>query len=319
MRLSGLASVWFGGAGASCACYCGSRPLLTDGSYVFYLETRIEMLESLLASHDIGFPRAENLEPCSRSAPEAGKTLVKSEAHSATTEKKEFGTGDVARPQSLSADRPRQAEPSHDSNSTNLSKPKSLASPAGISFARVVLAAVQHSVSDQGSARERGSSRQGSGSGTSMRDSFFGLHAKPTIEPASFPGREVASRLVALYFEHANPQIPILHRGEFMHVFEQAYVSREPRTARELYVLNMVFAIGSAVIVGEPDRAEASNDQKTPPGAPGYQAQPEEYHASAIVHLEECLSSSGGGLAVLQAVLLLAKFALFRPVPPGLW
>jgi hypothetical protein len=60
----------------------------------------------------------------------------------------------------------------------------------------------------------------------------------------------------------------------------------------------------------------------------GKQCQPEEYHASAIVHLESCLSSTssldradgfGGGLEELQAVLLLAGFALLRPVAPGLW
>ena len=36
------------------------------------------------------------------------------------------------------------------------------------------------------------------------------------------------------------------------------------------------------------------------------------------MHLEACLGS-GGGLEDLQAVLLLANFALLRPVPPGLW
>ena len=58
------------------------------------------------------------------------------------------------------------------------------------------------------------------------------------------------------------------------------------------------------------------------------QQQPEEYHASAIVHLESVLGSGagsdrsdgiGGGLEELQAVLLLCSFALLRPVAPGLW
>ena len=58
------------------------------------------------------------------------------------------------------------------------------------------------------------------------------------------------------------------------------------------------------------------------------QHQPEEYHASAMVHLESFLSSTpatdrpegfGGSLEELQAVLLLAGFALLRPVAPGLW
>ena len=50
--------------------------------------------------------------------------------------------------------------------------------------------------------------------------------------------------------------------------------------------------------------------------------QPEEYHSAAMQHLESFLGSEsesdqagfGGGLEELQAVLLLAGFALLRPV-----
>ena len=78
-------------------------------------------------------------------------------------------------------------------------------------------------------------------------------------------------------------------------------------------MLNMVFAIGGGIIMD--NQTYKTNDD----GSITKQAQPEEYHASAIVHLEACLSNSGGGLEELQAVLLLANFALLRPVPPGLW
>jgi hypothetical protein len=105
-----------------------------------------------------------------------------------------------------------------------------------------------------------------------------------------------------------------------MQMFEKAYSSPEPPSgARELYMLNMVFAIGCGVIVGEVVKTESSNSSQMAMDHSKHQGQPEEYHASAIVHLEACLSNSGGGLEVLQAVLLLANFALLRPVPPGLW
>jgi hypothetical protein len=102
-----------------------------------------------------------------------------------------------------------------------------------------------------------------------------------------------------------------------MRTFERIYATQDPaRGSRELYLLNMVFAIGCGVIVGEPVKSDSSGDA----GADNKnRCEPEEYHASAIVHLESCLSNSGGGLEVLQAVLLLANFALLRPVPPGLW
>lgn len=226
------------------------------------------------------------------------------------------------------------------------SDPRYLGSTSGISFARVVFAAVKSSVS--GAASERSSVRPSkpltarTGS-TSMRDSFFGLQTKPTIRQAPFPDRELGMKLVELYFEHANPQIPILHRGEFMALFEKAYQTDDrSRTPREAYMLNIVFAIGSGIIVGatsDADTESAGSEQSSgqrPLSPPmqkrrklsTYQHQPEEYHASAIVHLESFLGSSpaadrpdgfGGGLEELQAVLLLAGFALLRPVAPGLW
>jgi hypothetical protein len=227
------------------------------------------------------------------------------------------------------------------------SDPRYLGSTSGISFARVVFAAVKSSVS--GSSSERGSNRGGKAttnvvdSGTSMRDSFFGLQTKPTIKQAPFPDRELGSRLAELYFEHANPQIPILHRGEFMELFDRVYASGERhRTSRESYMLNIVFAIGAGIILGSSDTEDSpssdpgrspTKSRSSPPShkkrrLAGQQHQPEEYHASAIVHLENFLGSSpaadrpdgfGGGLEELQAVLLLAGFALLRPVAPGLW
>jgi hypothetical protein len=150
-----------------------------------------------------------------------------------------------------------------------------------------------------------------------MRDNFFGLHTKPSIRPAPFPDKKEGMRLVSLYFEHANPQIPILHRVEFMELLEQAYAKPPTeRLPRELYTLNMVFAIGAGVIVDDGNKAENQGD---PNRMNVDRSEPEEYHASAIVHLESCLGNSGGGMEVLQAVLLLANFALLRPVPPGLW
>ena len=156
--------------------------------------------------------------------------------------------------------------------------------------------------------------------GTSMRDSFFGLHTRPTIHPATFPDRQLAEKLVKLYFEHANPQIPVLHREDFMAMFEQAYADKgRVRGPRELYMLNMVFAIGGGIIMGDASRTGNMSSALSPGDVRSKQCQPEEYHASAIVHLEACLSNNVGGLVELQAVLLQANFALLRPVPPGLW
>jgi hypothetical protein len=213
-----------------------------------------------------------------------------------------------------------------------------LGSTSGISFARVVFAAVKSSVS--GSTSERGGVRpskpltSAATGGTTMRDSFFGLQTKPAIKPATFPDKDIGRRLMELYFEHSNPQIPILHRGEFLALFEKVYATEEKkRTPRELYMLNIVFATGAGVILEASDKNGDAENTDIKAGhsrkrqkLSHEQCRPEEYHASAIVHLESFLGSSssstdgiGGGLEELQAVLLLAGFALLRPVAPGLW
>ena len=95
-----------------------------------------------------------------------------------------------------------------------------------------------------------------------------------------------------------------------------------------------MFAIGAGIIFGSsslqhPDPAADSSSPTTKRAKlSNQQHPPEEYHASAIVHLESFLGSTsatdrpdgfGGGLEELQAVLLLAGFALLQPVAPGLW
>lgn len=312
-------------AGVLCVGYDPITKKEIPRSYIFYLETRVEQLEALLTSNKIEFPAAENLEYCSkrgiasnvvRSPTEPASSFMSDRADLATPGSMAESNGeDTARLQKL-------VNKSGLSGIPGAANPRHLGAASGISFARVVFAAVQSSVSDQRSTSDKGGVRPyksiaGNGSptgpGTSMRDSFFGLHTKPTIHPAPFPERSVGEKLMELYFEYANPQLPVLHRGEFDVVFEKAYAEEgRVRGPRELYMLNMVFAIGGAIILGEGGKSDdmASHGQK--------QAQPEEYHASAIIHLESCLGS-GGGLEELQAVLLLANFALLRPVPPGLW
>lgn len=281
---------------------------------MFYLESRVEQLEALLRSNNIQFPPADNLEYCSRPGADggAGQPLADSSASAipeatdpSTIARSNHARDEMAKP-------PKPVKPSGGK--------RHLGSANGVSFARVVFAAVQSSVGDHRSNSDKAGIRPyklGTGNGpaqagTSMRDSFFGLHTRPTIHPAPFPEKALATKLVDLYFEHANPQIPVLHRVEFMKMYESAYAEEgRVRGPKELYVLNMVFAIGGGIL-SDAQSATVGAEEKR-------QAQPEEYHASAIVHLESCLSNSGGGLEELQAVLLLANFALLRPVPPGLW
>ncbi|MCJ1381403.1 Fungal specific transcription factor [Xylographa soralifera] len=329
-------------------------------AYVYYLESRVSYLESLLSGRGIAFAAAEDFDLGTKPIVVDHSSLQspgieRAGQHNGSNKSPDGG---VESSPTTGWDHKQDEAEKLDKLVSNIglvsvqgaSDPRYLGSTSGISFARVVFAAVRSSVPSSTSERAgiRPSKPTDAGaaavSGTSMRDSFFGLQSKPAFKKAPFPDRDVGARLVNLYFEHANPQIPILHRGEFMSLFDRAYVSDEhKRSPRELYMLNIVFAIGSGIILdspnaGSPSSASASSAAsiKAEPPSPmpkklklsTQQSQPEEYHASAMVHLENFLGSTpaadrpegfGGSLEELQAVLLLAGFALLRPVAPGLW
>lgn len=227
------------------------------------------------------------------------------------------------------------------------SESKYLGSTSGVSFARVVSIAMNTSItsssytseSTTGRKRRRSPLRKRNISDeTAMRESFFGLHKKPKIRQAPFPTRALGLKLVNLYFEHSNPMYPILHRGEFMTLLDRVYASGREKsaTSRELYMLNIVFAIGAAIFLTEGSNDSSSDEDRSEQQRPSKrqgighskQYRPENYHASAILHLGSLLGASptsdrpdrvSSGLEDLQAVLLLAAFALLRPAEPGLW
>ncbi|CAZ83072.1 unnamed protein product [Tuber melanosporum] len=329
-------------------------------SYVHYLETRLAYLESLLANNSIPFPPAESFPDLAPPPPPPSQTPTTAS----------FLSPPIATANPPDVKRkplPNNPENTEDKKLDNLvsdiglvsfagaSDPRYLGSASGISFARVVFAAVKSSASGAGGLGIGGPKEelvQDGDEDTQMGGSFFGLHTKPSIIPAPFPSRTLAERLVNLYFEYANPQIPILHRGEFAGVIDKIYGSEEEvdftangvngsslgGTHKEKYLLNIVCAIGAGIFLTGPndgddeghDRHEAAGEN--PDGSPKIkveggrkpkrsfkQLEPESYHATAMVHLEAFLSQSKGGLEELQAVLLLAGYALLRPVSPGLW
>jgi Fungal specific transcription factor domain/Fungal Zn(2)-Cys(6) binuclear cluster domain len=320
-------------------------------SYVYYLETRLAYFEALLVANNIPFKPPDAFDV------EAGTIehgIVRSPEQKRNSTANGSGSIDLTPEKSHDPAWEKKQEDAEKLNKlvSNIgmvsvqgaSDPRYLGSTSGISFARVVFAAVKSSVSSNQNSERNGVRPSKpipnvASSGSTMRDSCFGLQTKPNIKQAAFPDKHLGGKLVNLYFEHANPQIPILHRDEFMELFERAYSSDRQRTPRELYLLNIVFAIGAGIIFGssDPEPATMHNTEvERDPSSPiakraklsNQQYQPEEYHASAIVHLESFLGSSsatdrpdgfGGGLEELQAVLLLAGFALLRPVAPGLW
>ena len=114
---------------------------------------------------------------------------------------------------------------------------------SGISFARVVLQSIKSSVNRTSSERDNRAKAEaipGRAGPSSLRESIFGLQTKPSVRPAPFPSRDVGLRLVNLYFQISHPQTPVLHRGQFMSIFERVYDhAGHVRTPRESYFLNI--------------------------------------------------------------------------------
>ncbi|KAK5133575.1 hypothetical protein LTR08_007614 [Meristemomyces frigidus] len=314
-------------------------------SYIFYLETRVNSLEDLLRSHNIPCPPPSEHFSISDDIKSGNNAPLKDEAVGPPPSRNLSTDESDALDPALHDNRDEHDQLNNLANNIGMvsvrgsSDSHHHSSKASIPFAKVVFAAVKRSIPQIPSDPETvGSSKQlpsatasGGGGGA---DSFFGLNTKPTIKPAPWPERHIGLALVELYFEHANPQIPILHRGEFLGLFERVYATApKKRGPRELYLLQMVFAIGSGIIMdpSEADHADSASDTADIPpnrkrrrvGSQRGSVEPEEYHSAAIVHLDSFVASTPalhkGGLEELQAILLLAGLALLRPVAPGLW
>lgn len=410
--------------------FCRRDPILNQpggdlSSYVHYLETRSAYLESLLAANNILFSPAESF-PDLAPPPPQGTQIATTPTTATAPEFSPPSSSQQSQPPidpaltsgelpQVAVPEPRVKRERSPQNTDSLedkkldslvsdiglvsfagaSDPRYLGSVSGISFARVVFAAVKSSATSNGTGDQNGAAAEGGASSSrrtrprigsstrirgtrglgigalgalgkeeavgdadededmQMRDSFFGLHTKPTISPAPFPSRPLAERLISRYFEYANPQIPVLHRGEFNRVLDKIYGTGDEKLNgnvngdgyggghKEKYMLNIVCAIGAGIFLKGPDESSDVEDNsesedevkdendldspkvKTETGKkrkrPQKHYEPESYHASAVLHLESFLSQSKGGLEELQAVLLLAGYALLRPVSPGLW
>ncbi|TLS28883.1 hypothetical protein PpBr36_01004 [Pyricularia pennisetigena] len=319
-------------AGVDCIGYDPITKREVPRSYIFFLENRVLSLETLLESKGIPFPKADKLRLYSGAADRPTPSTqplnqgVQTDALPAALDQRHKAGGSCCHT-SCQVQRhvkgpasPSTAEPATSNyrfhgaiSATNPPETAQLAPSHWREF----------SERDERAEFSRSVAKRDRDGGGSMRESFFGLHTNSLRHPvrqAEFPGKEVGLRLVELYFQHANPQIPILHRAEFMEIFHQAYTAEGSVRDRELCLLHMVFAIGSAQSLG--DSADPDDGEK--------QYQPEEYYASAKEHFLTCSRITGiragneterhlTALEYLQIHLLKASFALLRPVSPGLW
>ncbi|PNS14912.1 hypothetical protein CAC42_2141 [Sphaceloma murrayae] len=305
-------------AGTPCVGYDANLNRTVPRNYVLYLEHRVEQLEALLDEHGVEYPPPSQL----------------------AIENKPNGTNQAqAPPITRRSSRPKSEEEDHGHNGTvkaedathreSLAGPDRKISMSAISFASVVREAVKKYIAHGARAAMKGP-KDGRDDGH-HKDSFYGLYSPPITKPAPFPEAELARDLTHLYFEHANPQIPILHRGEFANFLDRVYTTRpEERSVRATFFVSVTCAIGAGIIMdksGELDQQSSDEEIRNGFGTTSClkRAEPEQYFAAAMMCLESFLSaprafeSTPTGLEELQAILLVANFSLLRPVTPGLW
>ncbi|RPA91867.1 hypothetical protein L873DRAFT_1818598 [Choiromyces venosus 120613-1] len=209
------------------------------------------------------------------------------------------------------------------------SAPGFLGGSSGISFARLMFAAVKMTNKDNPQSSQP-TSIQPTPVNSSPRppntDSEVATDSSTQIprcrqrpSPAPFPHRHVGENYIDIFFNQANPQTPILHRPSFERIFKRAYSrievecgnglpvdvgsEKDHQHCADLYFLYMVFAIATAMS----SRTDAL---------------PERYHASAMLHMDSLFSSislTNNRLDGLKGILLLALYSIMRPAAPGVW
>jgi cell division septum initiation protein DivIVA len=174
-------------------------------------------------------------------------------------------------------------------------QPRFLGQSSGISFAKMVMAAINVDdllpplVPEQQPFREISVS---------------------TPANASLPPRPVADHLVDVYFQYRTPHLPILDRSQVGKAIDSAYRSlgRSQESVevpkRDMFMAYMVFAIALVDV------------QHTSGGRPG---QSEGCFRSALGWVEKILTYSKSDLETLRIVLLLAQFVALSPSRGSLW
>ena len=180
--------------GLKCTGYDPNTKRQIPRNYVYYLESRIDYLESLLTTQGISFGPPQQFDL-------GAKALAdQSNDHASDLSSQRVGR-DVNTSSASSARSARERTQNEADKLERLvsnigmvsvqgtSDPRFLGSTSGISFARVVFAAVRSSVPSASTnkkslGKSKHAGRAAVTNGPSMRDSFFGLQSKPTISPA---------------------------------------------------------------------------------------------------------------------------------------
>ncbi|KIW62142.1 hypothetical protein PV04_10343 [Phialophora macrospora] len=176
-------------------------------------------------------------------------------------------------------------------------QPRFVGQSSGISFAKLVMAAIRVDAMSPSFLPEQPPLGELS--------IFESAPAK-----ASLPPRHVADHLIEVYFQYRTPHLPILDRSQVGQAIDSAYSSLgsdqglSKVSERDMFIAYMVFAIALVDV------------RHTSGGRP---TQSDGCFRSALSWVETALSYSKSDLETLRAVLLLAQFVALSPSRGSLW
>lgn len=176
-------------------------------------------------------------------------------------------------------------------------QPRFVGQSSGISFAKLVMAAIQVDCMSPPFLPEEQQAGE-----LSLFES--------TPAKASLPPRHVADHLVEVYFQYRTPHLPILDRSQVGKAIDSAYSSLGPDQVsekvpeRDLFVAYIVFAIALVDV---------------PHTSGGRPMQSDGCFRSALSWVEATLSYSKSDIETLRSVLLLAQFVALSPARGSLW
>lgn len=294
-------------------------------SYVYFLETRLNYLDTLLKHHNI------QVKPVS--------AFDESDSNSESTAREYISP-------SNSYEQPSQNDTQCDQRSEEAPTPKDEISSSSVlrnfpafrsdSKCQVSSTNIIMNLLSGSSMRRRilkGGSNGEDGIRSSIHSSFFGLFAgKSSQGRTELPLRKEANILVNRYFEFVNIFTPALHRDDVDELIDHVYSNQgNDKKPRDMYVLHIVFAIGAAIKRDPAQQKDLSHEarqwQRTSAGkrrkVSSTPETSEAHEASAMIYLESylALSPSSGlssSLEELQALILLCSLALLRPTAPSL-
>ncbi|KAI0020599.1 fungal-specific transcription factor domain-containing protein [Xylariomycetidae sp. FL0641] len=286
-------------AGVPCLTYDGEKQTEVPRGYTSALEAEVRQLRAALDD----LQRRQEAASAAMPGPAFGSSSSSSGSPAERPERPERAP-EAATPQTVASDPQDVVRSMGLVMLESSTQPRFMGTSSGITFAKMVLAAVKGTmpVVAAAAAAAAVSPTQGPPGGP------LSQAAAPASPASSLPLRHTSRYLVDVYFRHRIPCVHVLARSQVRQVFDRVYHASEtagPGPAeQDLFIAYMVLAVSLCSL----------------PVAGGAKLQQSEgYFNSALRCADPVFRYSTGDLETLTSILLLAQYVALNPARGSLW